>query len=276
MRSGNEVHADGRVGATIHPTAVVHPTAELGADVCVDAYAVVGAKAVLGDRCRIESFAVIGPNTWLGADNHVYHHAAVGSDPQDLSYDDEETYLVMGDGNRVREFVTINRGTDKGDKYTRIGSGNLFMACCHVAHDCLIGDHVVLANNVLLAGHVTVEGGAIVNGAAGVQQFSTIGKLSYVGGLTRIVHDVPPFMVVEGNPSKVRKVNTVGLTRAGYTEDQISALREAHRRLFRSRRPRSEILTALESEPSQAAEVAELCRFLRRVEQGQRGRSREL
>ncbi|NRA95911.1 MAG: acyl-ACP--UDP-N-acetylglucosamine O-acyltransferase [Planctomycetes bacterium] len=254
----------------------MHPTVELGAEVRIDAYAVVGENTVLGDRCRIDSFAVVGPNTWLGNDNRVYHHAAVGSDPQDLSYGDEETYLVMGDGNRVREFVTINRGTIKGDKYTRIGSGNLFMACCHVAHDCLIGDHVVLANNVLLAGHVTVEGGAIVNGAAGVQQFSTIGRLSYVGGLTRIVHDVPPFMIVEGNPSKVRKVNTVGLTRAGYADDQISALRDAHRRLYRSRRPRSEILTALESESSVSAEVAELCQFLRRVERGQRGRSREL
>lgn len=276
MRSGDEVHADGRVAATIHPTAVVHPTAELGSDVHIDAYAVIRENTVLHDGCRVDSFAVVGPNTWLGRDTRVYHHAAVGSDPQDLSYAGEETYLVMGDGNRIREFVTINRGTKKGDGYTRIGSGNLFMACAHVAHDCLIGDHVVLANNVLLAGHVTIEDGAIVNGAAGVQQFSTIGKLSYVGGLTRIVHDVPPYMIVEGNPSKVRKVNTVGLQRHGYTDEQIASLREAHRRLYRSRRPRSEILQELESDPDAAAEVTELCRFLRRVEQGHRGRSREV
>ena len=120
--------------------------------------------------------------------------------------------------------MTINRGTLKADGYTRIGNRNLLMACCHIAHDCTLGDHVVMANNALLAGHVTVEDRAIINGAAGVQQFTTIGQISYVGGLTRIVHDVPPFMVVEGNPSKVRKVNTVGLQRNGFAAEQISGL----------------------------------------------------
>ncbi len=253
---------------------MVHPTAELGRDVRIGPYAVVGEGAVIGDGCQVDSFAVIGPSTWLGKNNHIHHHAAVGTDAQDLSYTGEDSYLVMGDDNAVREFVTINRGTAKGDCYTRVGSNNLLMACSHVAHDCLIGDHVVLANNVLLAGHATVEDHAILNGAAAVQQFSTIGKMSYVGGLTRIVHDVPPFMVVEGNPSKVRKVNTVGLQRSGYGDEQIAALREAHRRLFRSRRPRSEVLSEIEAEPGHPAEVEELCGFLRRVERGHRGRSR--
>jgi len=262
--------------STIHPTAVIHPTTRFGEGVRVDAYAVIEENVIIGDRCHIGSFAVIGPNTSLGRDNKIYHHAAVGADPQDLSFADEETFLVLGDGNRVREFVTINRGTRKGDGYTRIGNSNLFMACCHVAHDCLIGNHVVMANNALLAGHVTVEDYAIVNGAAGVQQFSTLGRFSYVGGLTRIVHDVPPFMIVEGNPSKVRKVNTVGLQRGGFTDDQIAALREAHRRLYRSRKPRSEILAQVEADEAVTPEVEELCRFLRRVEQGHRGRSREV
>jgi UDP-N-acetylglucosamine acyltransferase len=260
---------------TIHPTAVVHPTARLDPGVVVDAYAKVGENAVLGEGSSVASFAVVGPNTWLGRNNAIHHHACIGTDPQDLTYAGEETFLVMGDGNRVREFVTINRGTQKGDAYTRIGNENLFMACCHVAHDCLVGDGVIMANNVLLAGHVTVEDGAVVNGAAGVQQFSTIGKLSYVGGLTRIVHDVPPFMVVEGNPSKVRKVNTVGLQRHGYTEEQIAALRDAHRHLFRSRLPRSEALAGLEGRQDLTPEVSELCQFLRRIERGHRGRSRE-
>lgn len=260
----------------IHPTAVVDPTAEIAPGARVDAYAVIGENVVVGEGCHIGSFAVLGPNTWLGKENQVYHHASVGTDPQDLTYGGESTHLVLGDRNRVREFVTINRGTVKGDGYTRIGSDNLFMACCHVAHDCLIGDHVVMANNALLAGHVTVEDNAIVNGAAGVQQFSTIGRLSYVGGLTRIVHDVPPFMIVEGHPSKVRKVNTVGLKRGGYSEERIAALREAHRRIFRSRRPKRSVLDEIEGADGVTPEVSELCKFLRRVEQGHLGRSREL
>lgn len=260
---------------TIHPTAVVHPTAVIGAGTILEPYAVIQANTVLGPRCHVHSFAVVGPNTTVGSDNIVYHHAAVGADPQDLSYMGEDTYLTMGDGNRVREFVTINRGTSKGDGYTRVGDQNLFMACCHVAHDCVVGDRVIMANNALLAGHVTVEDRAIVNGAAGIQQFSTIGRLSYVGGLTRIVHDVPPFMVVEGNPSKVRKVNTVGLQRNGFEETAIHSLKEAHRLLYRTGGTRTVALAELEADPEITPEVAELCRFLRRVEQGHHGRSRE-
>jgi UDP-N-acetylglucosamine acyltransferase len=264
------------VGAVaIHATAVVHPSAELDQGVEVGPYAVIEANTTIGAGTRVGPGAVIGPNTRMGAENVVYQHASVGADPQDLTYRGEETFLVVGDRNRIREFVTVNRGTHKGDGFTRVGNGNLLMACCHVAHDCLLGDHVVMANNALLAGHVTVEDRAIINGAAAVQQFTTIGRLSYVGGLTRIVHDVPPFMIVEGNPSKVRKVNTVGLRRNGYTEEQISALREAHRRIYRSRRPRAQILDELEASAELTPEVAELSRFLRRVERGSRGRSRE-
>lgn len=259
----------------VHPSAVVHSTAHLGAGVHIGPYAIVEANVILGDRCRLEPFAVVGRNTRMGTDNTLHHHAAVGTDPQDLTFKGEDTFLVMGDRNRVREFVTINRGTSKADGFTRIGSNNLLMSCCHVAHDCTLGDYIVMANNALIAGHVTVEDRAIINGAAGVQQFSTIGRLSYVGGLTRIVHDVPPFMVVEGNPSKVRKVNTVGLKRNGFSDDQIAALKESHRRLFRSRRPRAEILTEMEQEVDQPVEVVELIGFLRRVEQGHLGRSRE-
>ena len=260
---------------SIHPTAVVDPTAQIGKGCVVGPSAVIEANVVLGEHCSIGPFSVVGSNSRLGAHNVIHHHAAVGTEPQDLTFHGEETYLAMGDHNRVREFVTINRGTSKADRFTRIGDHNLFMACCHVAHDCTIGNHVIMANNALLAGHVTVEDRAIINGAAGVQQFSTIGMLSYVGGLTRIVHDVPPFMVVEGNPSKVRKVNTVGLRRTGYSDEQIQSLKEAHRRLFRSRRPRSEVLSELEDTGGLSSEVRILCQFLRRMEGGHQGRSRE-
>jgi len=265
------------VGAVeVHTTAVVHPPAELDCGGEVGPYAVIQENTTIGAGTRVGPGAVIGPNTRMGEGNVVYPNASIGADPQDLTYQGEATFLVIGDHNRIREFVTVNRGTQKGDGFTRVGNGNLLMACCHVAHDCLLGDHIVMANNALLAGHVTVEDRAIINGAAAVQQFTTIGRLSYVGGLTRIVHDVPPFMIVEGNPSKVRKVNTVGLRRNGYTEEQISALREAHRRIYRSRRPRAQILDELEGSEDLTPEVAELSRFLRKVERGARGRSREV
>lgn len=259
----------------IHPTAVVHRTARLGAGVKVGPYTIIHEETELGDGTRVGSSCSVGPFTRLGAENEVHHHASVGGDPQDRLHKGEKTWLVAGDRNQFREFTTINRGTMKSDGYTRIGSGNLFMACSHVAHDCIIGDRVVMANNALIAGHVVIEDGAILNGAAGVQQFTTIGRMAYIGGLTRIVHDVPPFMIVEGNPAKVWKVNIVGLQRNGFSEDQVTALREAHRLIFRSRRPRSEILDELEGAPGVTPEVGELVAFLRRTDRGANGRARE-
>jgi UDP-N-acetylglucosamine acyltransferase len=261
---------------TIDPTARIDPTAQVGANVSIGPYCVVGAGCVVGDGTILKSHCAIGPNTTLGRNNTVYPFASVGGDPQDLLWHGEETYLVVGDRNVFREGVTVNRGTSKGDGFTRVGNGNLIMACAHIAHDCLLGDHIVMANNVLLAGHVIVEDRAIVNGSAGVHQFTTIGRLSYVGGLSRIVQDVPPYMIVEGHPSAVRKINIVGLQRHGYSEAAIQALKDAHRQLFRSRTPRAEVLAELEARPGNTPEVVELLTFLRRVERGLHGRSRNV
>jgi UDP-N-acetylglucosamine acyltransferase len=258
----------------IHPTAVVHPSVQLDAGVKIGPYAVVHESVEIGAHTVVGSGSTIGPHTRIGARNVIHSHAAVGGDPQDRLYKGERTWLVVGDQNEIREFATVNRGTMKGDGYTRVGHRNLLMACSHVAHDCVIGDHVVLANNVLLAGHVIVEDGAILNGAAAVQQFTTIGRLAYVGGLTRIVQDVPPFMVVEGNPAKVWKANVVGMRRNGYSDDQIAALREAHRLIFRSKKPRAEVLDEIEKNGSMTPEVGELLTFLKRVERGTFGRAR--
>lgn len=260
--------------AEVHPTAVVHRTAQLDAGVKVGPYTIIHEGVEIGAGTTIGSNCTIGPWTKIGARNAIHAHAAVGGDPQDRLYRGEQTWLVMGDGNEIREFSTINRGTMKGDGYTRVGHHNLFMACAHVAHDCILGDHIVLANNVLLAGHVIIEDGAILNGAAAVQQFTTIGRLAYVGGLTRIVQDVPPFMVVEGNPAKVWKANIVGLQRGGFTEDQIAALREAHRMLFRSKKPRAKSIEEIEKTGPLPPEVEELVSFLKRVERGTFGRAR--
>ncbi|MCB9833329.1 MAG: acyl-ACP--UDP-N-acetylglucosamine O-acyltransferase [Planctomycetes bacterium] len=260
----------------IDSTARIHPSARLGRNVKVGAYTVIGANAVIGDGTDLRSHVTIGPNTTIGRNNTIHPYASVGGDPQDLSWHGEETYLVMGDRNVVRENVTINRGTSKGDGFTRIGNGNLIMACAHVAHDCLLGDHIVMANNVLLAGHVIIEDRAILNGASAVHQFTTIGHLAYVGGLTRIVQDVPPYMIVEGNPSKVRKVNIVGLQRLGFDDDRIRALKNAYRTIFRSRQPRAEVISQLEQAGNVTPEVLELIEFLRRTDRGRHGRGRNV
>ncbi len=185
----------------IHPTAVVHPEAELGVDVRVGPHTVIGPSVRIGDRNWIGPQVVIDGVTTIGSENRIIGQANIGGAPQDLSYEDEPTHLEVGDRNTIREFVTINRGTIKGGGSTRLGSDCLLMACSHVAHDCELGDRVVLANNVLLAGHVAVGHGAIINGAAAAHQFCTIGKYAYVGGLTRMIMDVPPFMIVEGHPA---------------------------------------------------------------------------
>lgn len=258
----------------IHPTAVVAKGAELGRDVVVGPHSVIGAQVKIGDGTVVGPQVVIDGVTTVGRENRFFGQANVGGDPQDLSYEDEPTELVMGDRNTVREFVTVNRGTIKGGGVTRVGNGCLFMACSHVAHDCEIGDGVLLGNNVLLAGHVAVESGAIVNGAAAAHQFVTIGRNAYVGGLTRVIQDVPPFMILEGHPARVRKVNVIGLERAGIPLDEVHALRRAFRRLFRGEETRAVALAELEAEPGGAL-VRELVTALRRTELGLKGRYRE-
>ncbi len=258
----------------IHPTAVIADGAELGEDVTIGPYAVIGQRVKIGDGSQIGPQVVIDGVTTIGRENRILGQANVGGAPQDLSYEDEPTELKIGEHNTIREFVTINRGTIKGGGVTRIGNGCLFMACSHVAHDCEIEDGVTLGNNVLLAGHVAVGQNAIVNGAAAAHQFVTIGRNAYVGGLTRIIQDVPPFMILEGHPARVRKVNVIGLERAGVPAQQIHELRLAFRLLFRSDEPRQRVLERIEREPSGEL-VRELVRALRNAELGLKGRYRE-
>ncbi len=262
------------MSTTIHPTAVIADGAELGEDVAIGPYSVIGPRVKIGDGSQIGPQVVIDGVTTIGRENRILGQANVGGAPQDLSYEDEPTQLFIGDHNTIREFVTINRGTIKGGGVTRIGNQCLFMACSHVAHDCQIEDEVVFGNNVLLAGHVAVGHGAIVNGAAAAHQFVTIGRNSYVGGLTRIVQDVPPFMILEGHPARVRKVNLIGLERAGMPAHEIQELRLAFRRLFRSDEPRQRVLARIEQD-LRGELVRELVASLRRTELGLKGRYRE-
>jgi len=259
----------------IHPTAVVHPLARIGADVEIGPYCVIGADVTIGDRTRIGPQVVVEGVTRIGAENLIVGQASIGGPPQDLSYRGEPTEVEIGDRNTIREFVTINRGTVKGGGITRVGSDNMLMACCHVAHDCELKDRIILANGVLLAGHVLVEENANVSGGAAAHHFVTIGAYAYIGGMSRMVQDVPPFMILEGHPSRVRGVNVIGLQRGGVPESDIEALREAFKRVWRSGDPRSKTLEGLHAEFAGSTPVMRLVRELEQTDVGQKGRYRE-
>lgn len=259
----------------IHPTAVVHPLARIGADVEIGPYCVIGAEVTIGDRTKIGPQVVVEGVTRIGAENLIVGQASIGGPPQDLSYRGEPTEVEIGDRNTIREFVTINRGTVKGGGVTRVGNDNMLMACCHVAHDCELKDRIILANGVLLAGHVLVEENANVSGGAAAHHFVTIGAFAYIGGMSRMVQDVPPFMILEGHPSRVRGVNVIGLQRGGVPEDDIEALREAFKRVWRSGDPRSKTLEGLHAEFAGSTQVMRLVRELEQTDVGQKGRYRE-
>ena len=227
----------------------------------------------------INHVTVLG-HTTIGANNTIWSNAVIGADPQDLKYSGEPTRVVIGDGNQIREQVTIHPGTAAGGGVTRVGDGNLIMVGAHIAHDCRVGNHTVLANSVHLAGHVHVQDYVVMSGACAVHHFTTIGRCSFIGGLTRIVHDVPPFMIVEGNPSKVRGLNVVGLTRRNFAEDSIAKLKDAYRRLYRAASNGSPVtmsqrIQGLQDRYPDDPSIAELVSFLEGVNNGLHGRSRE-
>lgn len=259
----------------IHPTAVVEPGAELGEDVRVGPYALVGQHVRLGDRCVVHAHAVVHNRTELGADCEVHPHAVLGGTPQDRKFDGEPTRLVAGARNVFREGSTANIGTEVGGGVTRIGDDCMLMACAHVAHDCEVGDGVILANNVMLAGHVCVEERAILNGGVGIHHFTTVGAYTYVGGLSRVTKDVPPFHILEGHPSRVRGINVVGLKRSGVPAGTITLLKECYDLLWRSGRPVNDVLGELEGRHPDVPEVGRLVAFLRASAAGRYGRQRE-
>ncbi|AFZ31059.1 acyl-(acyl-carrier-protein)--UDP-N-acetylglucosamine O-acyltransferase [Gloeocapsa sp. PCC 7428] len=221
----------------IHPTAVIHPGADLHPSVQVGPYAVIGEHVKVGSDTIIGAHVVLDGSTEIGVGNHIFPGAAIGLEPQDLKYKGAVSYVKIGDNNRIREYVTINRATGAGEA-TLIGNNNLLMAYAHVAHNCVIGDSVVIANAVAMAGHVHIESRATIGGVLGIHQFVHIGKLAMVGGMSRIDRDVPPYMLVEGNPAKVRSLNLIGLKRAGISElddgKVFQTLKKAFRTLYRS------------------------------------------
>lgn len=260
----------------IHSTAIIHPKAIIGKNVEIGPLSVIDKNVMIDDGNIIKNNVTITGNTTLAGNNVIFPYAVVGSEPQDLKYYGEQTKLTIGSNNVIRECVTINTGTEVGGGETLIGNNNLFMSCSHIAHDCIIEDNVLIANGVLLGGHIKIERYAKLMGLAGIQPFVTIGQHSYVGGLTRIVQDVPPYMIVEGNPAKVRKVNTIGLKRAGFSQDSINVIKEAFKKLFRTNTlNRNQILSELESQEYLRPEVKVLIDFFRNVDKGRLGRYRE-
>lgn len=217
----------------IHPTAIIDPSAHIGEDTEVGPYCVIGAGVRLGRGNVLANHVSLAGPTVIGDSNRFFPFTSIGQQSQDLKYTVEPTHLEIGNDNSFREFCTVNRGTSPGSK-TVIGHHGNFLAYSHVAHDCLVGDHVIFSNNGTLAGHVVVEDHAVIGGLSGVHQFCRIGRHAIIGGCTKIVQDVPPFMIADGNPAEIRGINQVGLERRGFSAEEIRALREAYRFLCRS------------------------------------------
>ncbi|MFN4037176.1 acyl-ACP--UDP-N-acetylglucosamine O-acyltransferase [Comamonas aquatica] len=217
----------------IHPTAIVHEGAWLHPSVTVGAYSVIGAHVKVGAGTRIGPHCVIEGHTTIGADNQIFQFASLGAQPQDKKYAGEPTELVIGDRNTIREFCTFNTGTSQDAGVTRVGNDNWIMAYVHIAHDCAVGSHTILANNATLAGHVHVGDWVILGGLTGVHQFVKIGAHAMAGFASRVAQDVPPFMMIEGNPLAVRGFNIEGLRRRGFTTERLKAVKQMHRLLYR-------------------------------------------
>lgn len=257
----------------IHPTAVIHPDAELHPTVQVGPYAVIGEGVKVGPETTIGAHAVLEGPTEIGARNQIFPGAAIGLAPQDLKYDGSNTRVKIGNDNRIREYVTIHRATHAGGA-TIIGEGNLLLAYVHVAHDCVIEDEVVISNSVNLGGHVHVESRATIGGMVGIHQFVHIGRLAMLAAMSRIDRDVPPYMLVEGHPARVRSLNLVGLRRAGIAVQGqgLETLKEAFRLLYRSDLTLNQALEKLELLPENQ-HLQHLHRFLQLSHQlkGRRG-----
>lgn len=252
----------------IHKTALVDSRAELDLDVEVGPYTVIGPKVKVGKGTRIKSHVVVEGNTTVGRDNLIFQFATVGSEPQDLKYKGEESRLVIGDRNTIREFGSLNPGTTGGGMETRVGSGNLFMMHCHIAHDCILGDHNIIANGATLGGHVVIEDYVIVGGLVGVHQFVKIGTGAILGAGSMVSKDVPPYCNATGDRVRLRGLNLEGLRRRGFTRPQIDALKKAYRILFASGLKAKDAVKKLREQVGDSPEAERLANF---VEQSQRG-----
>ncbi|MFH0881077.1 MAG: acyl-ACP--UDP-N-acetylglucosamine O-acyltransferase [Lentisphaerota bacterium] len=251
----------------IHSTAIVDPGAELGDSVVVGPYCIVGPHVKLGEGTRLMSHVCVDGWTTMGRECTVFPFAHIGGQTQDLKFKGGAPRLEVGDRTTLRECVTLNTATNDGD-VTRVGSGCHIMAYAHVAHDCVVGNHVIMANGVALAGHVTVEDDAIIGGLSGAHQFVRIGRMSIMGGCTKAVKDVPPFMMADGNPLEIHSPNTVGLERHGISEEVQRQLKEAYKMLYRQKLSTRQALEKIEAELAMSPEMLYLVNFIKGSERG--------
>jgi UDP-N-acetylglucosamine acyltransferase len=259
----------------IADTACVDPRAEIADDVEIGPYCVIGSDAKIGRGTRLISHVCIYGITTIGQLNLISPFTVIGGDPQDVSYQGTPTRVEIGDRNIIRENVTINRATEKEDGVTRVGSHNFLFAGAHVAHDCKLGDRITIANGTMLGGHVHVQSHASLSGGVAVHHYVTIGSHCFVGGQSRIYHDVPPYMLVDGNPSKVRCINIVGLKRSDISSEAIDSLHEAHRLIYRAKMSARHASEILESHGHLTTEVKGLIAFIEEQQEGKHGRARE-
>jgi len=258
--------------AQIHPTAIIDPEAELHDSVSVGPYAVIGPHVRIGARCSIGAHCVIDGHTRLGDDNRIFQFASIGGPPQDKKYGGEPTGLEIGNGNTIREFVTINTGTVQDVGVTRLGDDNWIMAYVHIAHDCQLGSHLILANAVQLAGHVHLGDWAFLGGLSGVHQFVRVGAHAMTGFQTRLAQDLPPFVTAAGNPAQAQGINQEGLRRRGYSPERIGVVKQMHKLLYRqglTLQAAREAIDALRREEGAVADDIDLMqRFLASAERG--------
>ena len=251
----------------IHPTAMVDPGAEIGTGTVVGPYCIIGADVVLGANCWLQHHVTLSGPMRAGTGNKLYAYCSIGQQTQDLKYQGEPTYLEIGDENTFREFVTVNRSTSSDGK-TRIGSRGNFLAYSHIGHDCTVGDDVVFSNNGTLAGHVQVGHYAVMGGLTAVHQFCRIGRFAITGGCSKIVQDVPPFMIADGNPARIRGINLVGLERKQFPAESVRLIKEAFRLIYRAKLNTRQAIEAIRKELPETAEIRELLTFIEASDRG--------
>ncbi|HJT82170.1 MAG TPA: acyl-ACP--UDP-N-acetylglucosamine O-acyltransferase [Chthoniobacterales bacterium] len=251
----------------IHPTAIVDPKAELGAGTFIGAYCIVGPEVTLGANCWLQHHVTLCGPTQAGERNKFYAYCSIGQQTQDLKYREEPTYLEIGSGNTFREFVTVNRSTTADGK-TRVGDDGNFLAYSHIGHDCTVGNEVVFSNNGTLAGHVRVGDNAVMGGLTAVHQFCRIGRFAITGGCSKIVQDVPPFMIADGNPAEIRGINMIGMERKGISPETIKLVKEVFRIVYRSKLNTGQALEAIRKDLPPTPEITSIIDFIESSERG--------
>lgn len=251
----------------IHKTAIIDPSANIGKDVEIGAYAYVGEEVTIGDGTILKNHASIDKWATIGKNCTIFPFASISAAPQDLKYKGEKSFVTIGDNNTIRECVTINRGTFQ-DEVTLIGSNNLFMAYSHVGHNCILGNNIVIANSGTLAGHVEIEDNVVIGGLTGIHQFCHVGKMAMIGGCSKVIKDILPYNIADGHPAAPRGLNILGLRRNGIAKSEISALKNAFKIIFKQNLNTTQALELLSSEIEDSAAVTETIEFIKKSNRG--------